>query len=201
VSGGAGAARVRLTWPIVVSLCVIGLLAGGGLLLATDRGTQATATPPTPTTSPGPPPLEQAQLRGSYRVRLVVRTARNLASIAGIDRPVPGSRRVGRWRFFAMCEPDGTAVACPASWGGREGLLVPQAATWLGTVIGPRAACFGATRVPGPIELHLDARDAVMDGGAWVVRSFVGTWAVTFRCPGFAISRGTVEVSGSRLPS
>lgn len=203
MSGRAGPARSGerlIAWPLVAALCVTGLLAGGGLLLATGDGRRS--TPTTPTISPSPtasPALEDAQLAGDYGIRLVVRTSRNLASLAGIDRPVPGRHRRGSWRFYATCDPGSSVGTCPASWGGREGALVPEGTSWIGTVVGPRAACFGDREVPGPIQLQLEARDAAEDAGTWVVRSFTGTWSVAFRCPGFAGSRGTVEVSGHRI--
>jgi len=187
----------RRVWPLVVgALIVVGLLIGGGI--ARVRNDPNPPTPPasvTPTTSPSTPPLALAQLDGPYRVTLIVRGARNLASLAGIDQPVPGDRRETVWRFFPTCSAD--AEPCPASWEGHRPPVFPSGDRWAGTIAG-RAPCRNGGRVQAPIVLDLRPRSGVTIGGHRVVGSFVGTYSVTFRCPGFASAHGTVEVSGFR---
>ena len=140
------------------------------------------------------PPLRAAQFRGIYDVGLVVNDATNIASLSGITRPSPGARRTTTWGFRPTCAPE--AGACPTRWTGRAGLLSPRAAVWSGTLSGPEARCPDGRKVPSPIYLVLEARDAAMIGGAWNVVSFRGTYSVRFHCAGFLISRGSLDVEG-----
>jgi hypothetical protein len=186
-------------WPLVVgALIVVGLLIGGGIVLAGGDRVRASSTASiSARESPSPPPVDQAQLDGIYRVTLVVRSARNLASLAGIDQPVPGKRRSATWRLFPTCSVD--ATPCAASWEGRRPPLTLAGALWSGTIVGPRAPCLDGGRMAAPIEMRLSPQDGAIVDGAWVVRSFVGTSSVSFRCAGFAPSRGVVDVTAFRI--
>ena len=187
----------RRVWPLVVGASiVVGLLLGGGVARIRSDPAPPPSASATPSASTTTPPLALAQLDGTYRVTLIVRGARNLALLAGIGRPVPGERRDAIWRFFPVCAPE--AMPCPASWEGRRPPLSLQGERWAGTIARSRAPCRIGIRTPAPIRLSLRPQDGVTTEGAWVVRSFVGTYAVAFRCPGFAPSRGVVEVAGSR---
>jgi hypothetical protein len=196
--GGADLSERRV-WPLVVAaLIVVGLLIGGGIVLAGgDPVAPASSNSASTSTSPSLPPVDQAQLGGSYRVTLVVRGARNLASLAGIDQPVPGKRRTATWRFFPTCSLD--EAPCPVSWEGRRPRLELADAAWSGTIAGPPAPCLNGGRIEAPIQMHLTPQDGVIVDGRWFVRSFVGTSSVTFRCPGFAPSHGVVDVTAFRI--
>ncbi len=196
--GGASDARGRRVWPLVVAaFVVVGLLIGGAIVLAGRDDAQVSPTVAPGNASPSPLPLDRAQLAGSYRVTLVVRSARNLASLTGITPPVPGGRRTVTWRFFPICSQE--AAPCAASWEGRSPALEPTGASWSATIQGDRAPCLDGGRIDAPTDLRLRPRDGVSSAQGWVVRSFVGTSSVAFRCPGFAPSRGVVEFSAYRL--
>lgn len=183
-----GADRTALPF-VLAALAVLGLLAGGAWILAT-RGDGTSAVPSAPA-----PSLPSAQLDGPYAVTIVVRSAANLASIHGIPRPVPGSSRIATWRFYRTCDP--SATPCPASWRGRGDPLTPQGAVWSGTVSGP-GVCFDGARAEATIGLRLTVREAGFVADEWVARSFTGVSSVRFHCPGFAPSRGVVDVTGVR---
>jgi Fibronectin type III domain len=142
------------------------------------------------------PPTTSAQLTGEYAVRLTVRDARALSSVLGIDEPAPGATDTDRWTFEPMCSTP--MSACPVSWEGFEGHLVARGRSWSGTVTGPDARCGGGTEVAAPTRFDLEVLRAGPDASAWVVRSFEGSVSVSFHCPGFLISRGSVDVRGTR---
>jgi hypothetical protein len=196
--GGSGQAERRV-WPLVVAaLIAVGLLIGGGIVLAGDGPAEPTSTISASTgVSTSPQPVTDAQLGGTYRVTLVVRSARNLASLAGIDQPVPGKRRTATWRFFPTCSQN--AAPCAASWEGRRPSLEPAGPAWSATIAGPRAPCLAGGQIDAPIQMRLTPQDGVDAEGGWFVRSFVGTTSVGFRCPGFAPSRGVVDVTAFRI--
>jgi hypothetical protein len=60
------------------------------------------------------PPLVEAQLTGTYRVRETVRRATDLSTLEGIANPVPGSTGTNAWSFDAVCAAQ--AGACPTDW-------------------------------------------------------------------------------------
>lgn len=196
---GAGGASGRRVWPLVVAaLVVVGLLIGGGVaLVANDPADPSSSSSASTTASPVPPPVDQAQLAGRYRVTLVIRGATNLAVLAGVDHPVPGLRRTTSWRFFPTCAAD--TAPCDASWEGRRPPLSLSGSTWSATILGPPAPCLDGGHITAPIGMRLVAQDAVATDDGWVVRSFVGTSSIAFRCPGFAPSHGVVDVSGYRI--
>ena len=140
------------------------------------------------------PPLAAAQLRGIFDVAITVREVANLASVAGIRHPRPGDTASTTWGFRPTCGPQG--AACPSRWAGRDGLVRPAGSVWSGRLLGPSARCPDGTSTPSPIDLRLRASDAAMVDGIWSVVSFSGGYTVSFHCPGFLVSRGTVTVSG-----
>jgi hypothetical protein len=189
----------RGTWPVVgLALVVVGLLAGGAIVLASDGASTPPTEPVTPTAASASPTaaptVSDAQLMGHYDVRLVVRTSHNLATLAGMDAPVPGMRRADRWTFYATCVS--TAFPCPASWEGHDPPLSPADGMWTGMVSGRPAACTRGRHVAARIGFRLIALAGETTPGGWTVQSFTGTWTITFRCPGFPPSKGTVEIAG-----
>ena len=145
-------------------------------------------------TVPMPPP-EAAHLDGVYRVKLTVRSARSIGSAFGIANPLPGKRGRDRWSFETTCSTD--TGACPSTWSGLEGEIVPRGSRWKGTVQGLPARCTGQERAPAPIDVVLEAVDVDLEGSAWTVTGFRGTASVSFRCKGFPPASAKVEVSGS----
>jgi hypothetical protein len=141
------------------------------------------------------PALSSARLDGAYRVRMQVRSAVNLASLEGIPHPVTGARGSAVWVFTLRCA---TPTTCVARWRGRAGAIRSHGAAWSGTVTGRRAACLGKPPARAPVRLHILAQGGAMSGGDWVVSRWLGTSSVRFHCAGFAPSRGTVKVMGSR---
>ena len=189
----------RGTWPVVgLALVVVGLLAGGAIVLAADGTPTSPTAPvssvPTATSPAAVPTIGNAQLAGHYDVRLVVRTSHNLATLAGMDAPVPGMRRADRWTFYATCVA--TAFPCPTSWEGHRPPLIPADGVWTGLVSGPPAACTRGRHVAAPIRFRLIALAGETTPAGWTVQSFTGTWTIAFRCPGFPRSKGTVEIAG-----
>lgn len=141
------------------------------------------------------PALSSARLDGVYRVTTQVRSAVNLASLEGIPHPVVGARGTAVWVFTLRCT---TPTTCVAHWRGRVGSIRPQGAVWAGTVTGRRAACLGTPPARAPVRLQIVAQEGAISEGDWVVARWVGTASVRFHCVGFAPSRGTVKVMGSR---
>jgi hypothetical protein len=139
------------------------------------------------------PPVSAAQLRGLFDVAITVRRVDNLASVAGIRHPRPGDEAKTTWGFRATCASNGGT--CPARWAGRTGLVRPSGSAWSGRLLGPAARCPDARSAPSPIDLLLHASDAAIVDGVWSVVSFSGGYTVSFHCPGFLVSRGTVTVS------
>ncbi len=142
------------------------------------------------------PPLAVARLDGSYRVRLVVRRAVNLASLEGIAHPERGSRGTSVWLFTSSCRA--AAPRCSTRWRGHVGAISPQRLVWAGTVNGRRAACLGGATARAPVHLRLTVRAGAMVDGVWVVSRFSGASSVGFHCAGFAPSHGSVQVAGLR---
>ncbi len=142
------------------------------------------------------PPASSAQLGGVYAVRLTVTNAQSLNSMLNIERPRPGTTGTDRWTFEPGCAVPRSG--CPARWEGLDGTLKPDGRSWRGTVAGPDARCGGGTRVPAPTRFRLESTRAKGVDGAWVVGSFRGSVMVSFHCPGFLVSRGSVEVRGRR---
>ncbi|HEY6566289.1 MAG TPA: fibronectin type III domain-containing protein [Actinomycetota bacterium] len=155
-------------------------------------------SPPSPTIAVRlpRPPTTSAQLTGVYTVHLTVRDARALSSVLGIADPTPGTRAIDRWTFEPVCAPP--LSACPTRWEGLDGHLVANGRAWVGTVTGPDARCGGGTKVTAPTRFDLRVIHARGDSDAWVVRSFGGSVSVSFHCPGFLISHGSVDVRGTR---
>jgi hypothetical protein len=142
------------------------------------------------------PPATNAQLSGEYDVRLTVRDARALSSILGIERPKPDTTGTDRWTFEPQCVAPRSV--CPVRWEGLDGRLVPHDRSWTGTVAGPDARCGGGTRVHAPTRFRLETTGALGVDDAWVVGSFRGFVTVSFHCPGFLTSTGSVDVTGNR---
>jgi hypothetical protein len=65
-------------------------------------------------------------------------------------------------------------------------------------VAGPEARCGGGTNVAAPTDFDLEVTEAAGDEDAWVVRSFEGSVSISFHCPGFLASSGTIAVRGTR---
>jgi hypothetical protein len=142
------------------------------------------------------PPLTAARLEGTYHVNLTVRRAKNVASLAGIEQPVRGKEGTDAWNFASTCEPG--LSACATTWQDNVGKIRPRGTSWRGVSRGPDAHCFADTQVHAPVRFRLNARDARVADGAWVVDRFTGTMKVSFHCPGFPPSAGTVWVIGHR---
>ncbi|HEY5858714.1 MAG TPA: fibronectin type III domain-containing protein [Actinomycetota bacterium] len=142
------------------------------------------------------PPTTSAQLTGVYTVHLTVREAHALSSALGIEDPTPGESATDRWTFEPVCATP--LSACPTQWEGLGGYLVATGRSWVGTVMGPEARCGNGTKAPAPTRFDLRVNDAYGDSDAWVVGSFEGSVSLSFHCPGFLVSRGSVVVRGIR---
>jgi hypothetical protein len=142
------------------------------------------------------PPVASAQLSGEYIVHLTVRRAHALNSMLGIERPRPGKVASDRWTFEPVCEPPLTG--CPARWEGLDGRLVSDGRDWAGTVEGPDARCGNGRTVHAPTRFDLASLEAQGVADAWVVRSFEGSVRISFHCPGFLPSSGSVMVTAIR---
>jgi hypothetical protein len=143
------------------------------------------------------PPLESAQLDGSYRVVLTVRRAVNLATLEGIAQPTVGRGGRSVWVFTPVCS--GADRPCGTDWRGYRGTVRRDGASWSGTVAGRRASCFGGVTVGAPVRLALRADAAAIVDGAWVVTRFAGRSSVRFHCAGYRPSHGTVAVVAHRV--
>jgi hypothetical protein len=141
------------------------------------------------------PPATAAGMQGDYTVHVVVLRARNMASLFGIDEPVPGDMTRLRWTFTSTCPPN--LGACPTRWGRSTGQLGSKNGLWVGTVAGPAATCPGGKQVAAPVRLDLRPVSGAIDDGWWVLR-FVGRATVRIACPGVAASRGVASVVGVR---
>jgi hypothetical protein len=141
------------------------------------------------------PPEEAARLDGIFQVKLTVRAARSIGAAFGIENPLPGKRSSDRWSFRSSCGDD--EGACPSTWSGLEGDIVPSGSRWRGTVDGLPARCGRGGRAPAPIELDLEAIDVGVVDVGWKVTGFRGSAQVSFRCPGFPRASATVEVTGA----
>jgi hypothetical protein len=147
--------------------------------------------------TPPQPPVASASLSGTYRVKITVRHARALGTVLGVENPNRGRESVDRWTFLSACAFE--KAACPSRWEDLPGMLRPAGRSWRGTIQGPSARCGGGTSVPAPIEMELRSERADADEGSWVVRTFRGQVEISFRCPGFPVSVGKVQVAGTRL--
>jgi hypothetical protein len=145
---------------------------------------------------PPTPPLTLAQLDGIYDVRLTIDRARALGEFLGIVDPVPGEAAKDMWSFDPACA--GGRTRCPTIWERQRGLIGPDGLRWQGSVAGPAAHCGAGRTVRAPLRFELRAVAASIEEARWTVRSFRGRVSVSFRCPGFLRSAGTIEVVGSR---
>lgn len=139
------------------------------------------------------PPLEEAQLTGSYRVRETVRSSMNLAAVEGIENPRPGSSAMNAWSFVALCEEQ--AGACATRWF-SWGPLRNAGVSYDGTFRGRPATCDRGGRSLTTIEMHLVARSGTAVEDRWLVDRFQGTMRVGFTCPGGGRSTGALRVQG-----
>ena len=153
-----------------------------------DHGPASTVEVRTPT-----PPLQEAQLTGSFRVRERVRSARKVSSVEEIDNPRPGSSTVNDWSFTAVCSVD--AGACPTRWFTR-GPLHNDGRRYDGTFRGEPATCGDGTRTATTTQMHLEVLSARTIQGRWQVDRFRGTLRVTFACPGEGRSAALLQVDG-----
>lgn len=142
------------------------------------------------------PPLAEAQLTGSYRIRETVRSASNLSVVEGIENPRPGSTIVQTWAFDALCEPQ--AGACATAWF-SWGPLVNSGTRYDGSFRSRPATCGGSGRVPTTTEMHLVTSSARTIDDRWRVDRFRGSLRVRFRCPGGGSSLGVLHVQGRAL--
>lgn len=138
------------------------------------------------------PPLEQAQLTGTYRVRETVRRATNLAAVEGIEHPRPGSEGRNTWSFDAVCADQ--AGACPTNWF-TWGPLQDRGTRYDGTFRARPASCGSGGTAPTTTEMHLTISHAETVEGRWIADRFRGTMRVSFHCPG-GRSLGVLAVDG-----
>jgi hypothetical protein len=161
-----------------------------GVRAVVGRRTGPTSTIEVRTPSP---PLEEAQLTGSYRVRETVRSSTNLAAVEGIENPRPGRSVVNTWSFAALCEEQ--AGACATRWF-SFGPLRNAGVGYDGTFRSRPATCDRGGRTPTTIEMHLVARSGTAVEDRWLVDRFQGTMRVGFTCPGGGRSTGALRVQG-----
>jgi hypothetical protein len=142
------------------------------------------------------PPLEEAQLAGSYRVRATVRRAVNLSTLEGTANPHPGGELTSTWSFSALCaEDDG---ACSADWF-RWGPLVNHGRRYEGTFRSQPARCSGGRTTPTTTGMRLVVERGLASGGRWFVGRFHGVMTLRFTCPGGGGSVGVLLVEGRLL--
>lgn len=142
------------------------------------------------------PPLAEAQLDGSYRVREVVRSATNLSVVEGIDNPRPGSTVVNSWMFGALCQDQ--AGACPTKWF-SWGPIENSGPRYDGSFRSRPASCAGGGTTPTTTQMHLVASSGRTVDGRWLVDRFRGTMRVAFSCPGGGRSLGSLRVEGRAI--
>lgn len=143
------------------------------------------------------PPLAEAQLTGSYRVRERVRSATNLSGLEGIDDPRPGRTIANTWGFSSVCAGD--AGACPTRWF-SWGPLAHDQDRYDGSFHGRPARCAGGKKTPTTVEMHLVVERGRAADGRWLVGRFHGTTTVSFSCPeGGARSVGTLELEARAI--
>lgn len=160
-------------------------------------GEAGDSPPSTPSVATQPSPqLTVSQLDGIYQVRLTVDRARALGEFLNIEDPVPGRRGEDVWTFDSTCS--GARTGCASLWEGQPGRIQPHGVTWTGTVWGPPARCGSTRTVRAPIRFELRVLTASVDDSRWAARSFRGRVSVSFRCPGFPPSAGTIDVVGIR---
>jgi hypothetical protein len=144
------------------------------------------------------PPLGDAQLTGAYRVKLTLESSSNIDEVEGIKNPSPGDTRSETWVFSISCAAD--AGACPTAWNSRKPPLRPRGLKYSGSVRSVSALCgsgSSAVRAPSYSIMRLKVTRASELGDSWTVASFVGTYAVSFSCPGGLASVGRFTVRGS----
>jgi hypothetical protein len=142
------------------------------------------------------PPLEAAQLEGTFRVTRRVTRAKNLRELEGIRDPRPGTEAVTDWTFVATCPP--AVGACPIRWNGHPGLLVPDGSLYRGRSAAGFARCPRGGRIRAPIGFRVRVTEARVVGGAWVASEIRGRLDSAFTCPGFAPSSGAARFVGVR---
>jgi hypothetical protein len=138
------------------------------------------------------PPLAEAQLTGTYRMRETVRRATNLSTLEGIANPVPGSTGTNTWSFDVVCAAQ--AGACPTDWF-SWGPLENRGVRYDGTFHGRKARCAEGGTTPTTTEMHLVVSRADVIGGRWVADRFAGSMRVSFGCRG-GRSIGVLRVEG-----
>jgi len=138
------------------------------------------------------PPLEEAQLTGTYRMRETVRRASNLSTLEGIANPVPGSTGTNTWSFDVVCAAQ--AGACPTDWF-SWGPLKNRGMHYDGTFRGRRASCAEGGTTPTTTEMHLVVSHADVIGSRWIADRFAGSMRVSFGCRG-GRSIGVLRVEG-----
>jgi hypothetical protein len=139
------------------------------------------------------PPLEEAQLDGSYRVRETVRTASNLSTLDGLDDPRRGEQVTSTWSFSARCADD--SGACSVDWF-RWGPLINDGSRYEASFRSLPATCSDGRRTPTTTRLQLVVDRGRASGGRWVVDRFHGAMDLSFRCPGGGPSTGTLLIEG-----
>jgi hypothetical protein len=139
------------------------------------------------------PPLREAQLAGTYRVRERVRSATNLSSVEEIANPRPGSTAVNTWTFAALC--DDQAGACPTKWF-TWGPLQDRGRGYEGTFRSEPARCAGGGLAATTTQMHLVVLSGRAIQGRWRVDRFRGTMRIDFACPGDRRSMGVLQVDG-----
>ncbi|MEO8292034.1 MAG: fibronectin type III domain-containing protein [Actinomycetota bacterium] len=127
------------------------------------------------------PPLEEAQLEGSYRAWERVRRAVNLSTLEGLDRPHPGDVVRTTWSFASLCAAD--AGACPARWF-SWGPLVNQGSRFEGSFRSRPASCADGRSTPTTTVMRLVTDRGRAVDGRWFVGRFHGTVTMSFTCPG-----------------
>jgi hypothetical protein len=144
------------------------------------------------------PPLDDAQLTGPYHVKLTLQSSSNIDEVEGIKNPSPGDTRSETWVFAISCAAD--TGACPTAWNSRKPPLRPRGLTYSGSVRSVSALCgsgSSADKAPSYAIMRLTVTRASELGNSWTVASFVGTYTVSFSCPGGLASVGRFTVRGS----
>ena len=139
------------------------------------------------------PPLREAQLAGTYRVRERVRSATNLSTVEEIANPRPGSTTVNTWTFAALC--DDQAGACPTRWF-TWGPLQDDGRRYDGSFRSEPASCAGGGLTPTTTQMHLVVLSGRTIQGRWRVDRFRGTMRIAFACPADGRSMGVLQVDG-----
>jgi hypothetical protein len=139
------------------------------------------------------PPLVNARLDGSYDVKLVVRSNRNLAAFLGIQQPAVGDSATAVWRFDADCPY--TKGACDTKWYGERPALKWKGKTYSGTVSSGKGRCYGGGLVPTKDTISVTITKAAVQGNVWKVVEFKGTYSMQFTCDG-RVAAASAMVTG-----